>query len=85
MKCFAIVYLMHEEAERVAEIVPLHVNSWRNLALPEYAGGPFADKSGGLITFAAEDHDTAADFVRDDPFMSENLLDQCLLKEWVKE
>jgi len=45
----------------------------------------FVDRSGGLITFAAEDHETAADFARDDPFMRENLLAQCWLKEWIND
>jgi hypothetical protein len=85
MKRFAFVYLMQDDPERVAEIAPKHVNYWHSLSLPEYAGGPFADQSGGLITFVAEDHETAADFARDDPFMRKNLLAQCWLKEWVNE
>ena len=85
MKRFAFVYLMQDEPERIAEIAPKHVNYWHNLSLPEYAGGPFADQSGGLITFAAGDHEAAADFARDDPFMRENLLAQCWLKEWVNK
>lgn len=85
MKRFAFVYLMQDEPERVADIAPKHVEYWQNLSLPEYDGGPFADRSGGLITFAAENYEVAADFAREDPFMHENLLDQCWLKEWVIE
>lgn len=85
MKRFAFVYLMQDEPERIAEIAPKHVSYWHSLSLPEYAGGPFADQSGGLITFAAEDHEAAADIARDDPFMRENLLAQCWLKEWVNK
>jgi uncharacterized protein YciI len=85
MKRFAFVYLMQDDPERVAEIAQKHVSYWHSLSLPEYAGGPFADRSGGLITFAAEDHEAAADFARDDPFMHENLMAQCWLKEWVNK
>ncbi|UCG23809.1 MAG: hypothetical protein JSW55_16995 [Chloroflexota bacterium] len=85
MKRFAFVYLMQDEPERVADIAPKHVAYWQSLSLPLYAGGPFADRSGGLITFAAENHEVAADFAREDPFMRESLLDQCWLKEWAIE
>jgi hypothetical protein len=85
MKRFAFVYLMQDEPARVAEIAPKHVGYWHSLSLPEYEGGPFVDRSGGLITFAAENHEAAADFAREDPFMRENLLAQCWLKEWENE
>ena len=85
MKRFAFVYLMQDEPDRIAEIAPKHVTYWQHLSLPEYSGGPFNDRSGGLIIFAAEGHDAAADYVREDPFMIENLLDQCWLKEWVND
>ncbi len=85
MKRFAFVYLMQDEAKHVAEIAPKHVEYCRILSLPDYSGGPFDDRSGGLITFSAEDHEAASGYVREDPFMSEDLLDRCWLKEWVIE
>jgi hypothetical protein len=39
-------------------------------------GGPFADRSGGLITFQTESDAQAEQFVADDPFVSEGLLEQ---------
>jgi hypothetical protein len=47
---------------------------WRALALPEYLGGPLADRSGGLITFEAGSAAEAERFVADDPFVREELL-----------
>ena len=85
MKRFAFVYLMQDEPKHVAEIAPKHVDYWRSLSLPDYSGGPFDDRSGGLITFSAEDHEEASGYVREDPFMSEDLLDRCWLKEWIIE
>ena len=85
MKRFAFVYLMQDEPERIAHVAPKHVDYWHRLSPPEYAGGPFSDRSGGLIIFAAENHEAAADMAREDPFMRENLLAQCWLKEWVAE
>lgn len=85
MKRFAFFYQMQDEPERVAQFAPEHIQYWLDLSPPEYLGGPFADRSGGLITFAAENHDAAADIAHEDPFMRENLLAQCWLKEWVTE
>ena len=85
MKRFAFVYLMQDEPERVSHVAPKHVDYWQNLSLPEYSGGSFADRSGGVIIFAAESHESAADIAREDPFMRENLLAQCWLKEWANE
>jgi hypothetical protein len=37
----------------VREVAPKHAAYWHELRLPEYVGGPFADRSGGLISFEA--------------------------------
>jgi hypothetical protein len=47
---FLYFYLMRDLADRVRAVAPDHAAYWRDLALGEYAGGPFADRSGGLIT-----------------------------------
>ena len=85
MKRFAFVYLMSDDRERIVQTVSDHVGYWKDLSLPDYAGGPFADRSGGLITFSAENHEAAANFVQADPFMGKDLLAQCWLKEWEME
>jgi uncharacterized protein YciI len=48
-------------------------------------GGPFGDRRGGLITFAAEGDAEAKRAVADDPFVKEGLLREHWLKEWVIE
>jgi hypothetical protein len=44
---------MKKEADKIQSVVPLHVEYWRQRNLKGYMGGPFADRSGGLITFEA--------------------------------
>ena len=60
---FAFVYFMKPEPERVRAIAPRHAAYWQGLALREYRGGPFADRSGGLITFEAESPEEAKELV----------------------
>jgi len=53
------------------------------LALQDYAGGPFADRSGGLITFDVASGEEAERLVADDPFLREDLLERHWLKQWM--
>ena len=49
--------------------------------LRQYLGGPFGDRSGGLITFEAASRDDAERLVAQEPFLREGLLQG----HWVKE
>jgi uncharacterized protein YciI len=80
---FLYFYLMADAPERVREVAPQHAAYWRGLGLPAYLGGPFADRSGGLITFEAESSADAEALVSDDPFRREGLLDLHWVKEWM--
>jgi hypothetical protein len=42
---------MKREPEKIQQIVPLHVEYWGKYKSKNYLGGPFADRSGGLIIF----------------------------------
>jgi uncharacterized protein YciI len=66
---FSYFYFMKEDPERVRAVAPQHVAHWRGLGLREYVGGPFADKSGGLITFEAPSVEAAERHVGNDPFV----------------
>lgn len=79
---FAYFYLMGADAARIRSSAPAHVEHWRTLALADYLGGPFGDRSGGLITFRADDVRDAERMVSSDPFFIEGLLDSWTLKEW---
>lgn len=50
----AYLYFMHDNPDRVRAAVPNHIAHWQSLGLRGYLGGPFADGTGGLITFEAE-------------------------------
>jgi hypothetical protein len=79
---FLFFYLMTGEPERVRELAPRHAGYWQHLAPPGYLGGPFADRSVGLITFEAHSPNHAEKLVHGDPFLREGLLSSWWLKEW---
>jgi uncharacterized protein YciI len=58
------------------------VEYWHGLNLKEYRGGPFADLTGGLITFVVDEAGEAASAVEGDPFVREGLLEAFWLREW---
>ena len=79
---FLFVYFMKDDRGRVAQVAPQHVRYWHELDLPGYMGGPFADRTGGSISFEASSELEAQRLVGSDPFVQENLLSQSWLKEW---
>lgn len=81
----AYFYLLRDEPERIGEVAPRHAAHWRERALAGYLGGPFADRTGGLVTFEAPTRDEAERLVATDPFVSEGLVDRSWLKEWRPE
>jgi uncharacterized protein YciI len=82
---FAFFYLMKDEAEQVGLAVPGHIEHWRELGFAGYLGGPFEDRTGGLIIFEADDAAQAGQAVKTDPFVEQRLLDVYWLKEWAPE
>jgi uncharacterized protein YciI len=82
---FAYIYFMADDPNRVRAAVPRHVSHWRELRLRSYLGGPFEDRSGGLITFEAENEERARRAVDADPFLLEGLLTEHWLKQWTPE
>jgi hypothetical protein len=79
------LYWMKVDPDRVRTIAPQHAAYWRDLGLPEYVGGPFADRSGGLITFEADSLEQAEGIIAADPFVREELLESSVVKEWMPE
>jgi uncharacterized protein YciI len=84
-KLFAFFYLMRSDASGIRDAVPEHVAYWKGARLDGYRGGPFADRSGGLITFRAADLEAASAIVERDPFVLRGLLQQRWTKEWLPE
>lgn len=83
MPRFIFFYTMSDDAERVRETVPAHVDYWHRAELEDYQGGPFADRSGGLITFSADGPDAAMEAVAGDPFVVAGVIRDRLVKEWL--
>jgi uncharacterized protein YciI len=76
-------YLMRDAPDRVRAAAPAHAAHWRALGLRDYLGGPFADRSGGLITFDSGSVAEAEQLVAHDPFVREDLLEGRWVKEWM--
>lgn len=81
----AYFYFMKQEPDRVRAIAPRHASYWNGLALDDYRGGPFADRSGGLIVFESETEEHAKRLVSWDPFLRERLLERYWIKEWLAD
>jgi uncharacterized protein YciI len=80
---FLYFYLMKDAPDRVQATAPKHAAYWQELGLGDYLGGPFADRSGGLITFQADSAVEAERLVANDPFVSEGLLERHWVKQWL--
>ena len=71
------------EPDRIRQVVPEHVQYWKTADLEGYTGGPFGDRTGGLISFMASSLEAAAEMILRDPFIREELIDQKWIKEWL--
>jgi uncharacterized protein YciI len=83
MPRFIFCYTMTDDSERIRAAVPAHVAYWRDLRVDDYRGGPFADRSGGLITFSAVGAAEADAVVERDPFLAARVVRNVWIKEWL--
>lgn len=82
---FVYFYFNRNEPEKIRQVVPAHVKYWKAVNLQGYMGGPFSDRTGGLISFVASSLEEAAEIIRQDPFVLEDLIEQKWIKEWIVE
>jgi uncharacterized protein YciI len=82
---FAYFYFNRSEPEQVRQTVQSHVQYWKGANLQGFTGGPFADRTGGLITFMASSEEEATAIIQRDPFVVNDLIDQKWIKEWMLE
>ena len=82
---FVHVYTMKPEPDRVRTVAPRHAAYWDGLELREYLGGPFDDRSGGLISFETDSREDAEAFIAADPFVREDLLESSRIEGWLVE
>ena len=78
-------YFNPNEPEKIRWVVSAHVKYWKSANLKAYQGCPFADRTGGLISFLASGLEEAAGVILQDPFILEDLIERKWLKEWVPE
>jgi len=82
---FVYFYFNRTEPEKIRQAVPAHVQYWETANLQGYMGGPFADRTGGLISFVASNLEDATKIILRDPFILENLIAEKWIKEWILE
>ena len=80
---FLFFYLMTDDPARVRDAAARHAAYWQQHAPQEYLGGPFADRSGGLITFEVDNPSHAEQLVGNDPFLVEGLISRWWLHHWL--
>jgi uncharacterized protein YciI len=83
MPRYLFFYTMTDDGERIRAAVPAHVEYWRETPVEDYLGGPFADRTGGLITFSAPDAAEAAALIDADPFVAAGVIRDRWVKEWL--
>jgi uncharacterized protein YciI len=84
-KRFVYFYLNRNEPEKIRHVVPTHVHYWKTANLQGYMGGPFGDRTGGLISFVASNLEEATAIILQDPFLLEDLIADKWIKEWSVE
>ena len=84
-KRFVYLYFNRNEPEKIRQVVPAHVGYWKSENVKDYMGGPFGDRTGGLISFVAPSLQEAMEIILQDPFILEDLIEQKWIKEWLLE
>ena len=84
-KRFVYFYFNRNEPEKIRQVVPAHVGYWKSAKVKGYMGGPFGDRTGGLISFVAPSLQDATEIILQDPFIVENLISEKWIKEWILE
>jgi uncharacterized protein YciI len=84
-KRYVYFYFNRTEPEKIRQVVPSHVQYWKTADLKEYRGGPFGDRTGGLISFDASSLEEATEIILQDPFILEDLIAEKWIKEWIVE
>jgi uncharacterized protein YciI len=82
---FVYFYFNRDNPEKIRQAVPAHKEYWKTAGVEDYQGGPFADRTGGLISFSASSLEEATGIILQDPFIQEDLIEQKWIKGWVVE
>jgi uncharacterized protein YciI len=80
---FAFYYSMKFEPHALKTAIPAHIAYWEKHAPDNFFDGPFKDRSGGLVIFPAADQAMAEDICRNDPYVTEGLVTDFQVREWL--
>ncbi|MBI9090605.1 MAG: hypothetical protein JEZ12_15420 [Desulfobacterium sp.] len=88
-KQYVFFYMMKKDLKKdvneIKKVVQEHIKYWHDNKLENYSGGPFSDRSGGMISFNADSINTAEELAMNDPFVINDLIETKWIKEWMKE
>ena len=82
-KFFVFCYFMDFEPARLKTLIPAQIEYWQKNAPANLTGGPFKDRSGGMLSFSATDLDTAMEICKGDPFVKDGLVKEYWVREWL--
>lgn len=83
-KHYVYFYFTDSNNIHIKDIIRKHIEYWKDQKPENYQGGPFSDRSGGMISFTAENFETAQNLALGDPFVTEKVVKKSWLKEWVR-
>ncbi len=83
-KQYVFFYLMKKDP-KIQRTVQKHIEYWKTNMHRTYTGGPFNDRSGGMILFQADNLSEATRLIINDPFNTENLIKTKWVKEWIQK
>ena len=85
-KQYVFFYMMKKDLKKdvneIKEYVKEHIKYWHDNKPENFSGGPFSDRSGGMILFSAENINTAEKLATNDPFVLKDLIKIKWIKEW---
>ena len=84
-KRYVYFYFTDNEREHSRDIIEGHIEYWKDRKPENYQGGPFADQSGGMISFTADNFEMAKNLAQGDPFVRGDVVKESWLKEWIRE
>ncbi len=82
-KRYMYAYFLADKPEAIREIAPAHIEFWKERSTGVFLGGAFADLSGGMISFEAENMAEARLITIEDPFFTAGLIETKWIKQWV--
>ncbi len=82
-KQYVFFYFTDSNNDNIETIIKKHIEYWKGKQPENYKGGPFSDRSGGMISFTAENFEAAENLALGDPFVIEKVIKKSWIKEWI--